>query len=160
LLKHLKENIDTVFTDLRNIAQSLNGNRLNSLPISETVKQEIARLDKTNVLNGLVEVEGVVRAMGKEKNTILFRMIQESLQNVIKHAQATKVAISFNYKPDVLKIAIKDNGNGFDAEKTTLYKGLGIQNIINRATLIGGAANIASAPGKGTQITITVPYAE
>jgi signal transduction histidine kinase len=159
ILKSIKENISTVMTDLRDIAKSLNSNRLQAVSLNESIIREIVRLDKTG-LSSSVKVVGIQRPIEGDRKLILFRIVQEVLQNIIKHAEATWMLTILNYKADTLEISIRDNGKGFDVAATKLYKGLGLQSIINRTALIGGHAKIASTPEKGAHITIIVPYGE
>ncbi|WP_298739142.1 histidine kinase [uncultured Chitinophaga sp.] len=87
------------------------------------------------------------------------RNIARSL-NILKHAAATRVQIDMLYLPEQLQINIHDNGKGFNvATALTNKEGLGLQNILNRARLMGGAATIISQPEEGTSIKINVPYA-
>jgi signal transduction histidine kinase len=105
-----------------------------------------------------LKTNGEVSSLLEQKKLIIFRMIQESLQNAIKHSKAKNIDVCFDYKKDFLKIDITDNGTGFDKTLVEKRDGLGLQNIISRAALIGGEAIIDSVPGRGTVITIISPY--
>lgn len=89
---------------------------------------------------------------------MIFRVIQECFQNIIKHAQATHVKVAFTYTPAGFDISIQDDGKGFEfnAERTST-SGLGLMNIFNRVNLVGGVAKVNTAPGKGTQILLNIP---
>ncbi|MDQ6608298.1 MAG: histidine kinase, partial [Bacteroidota bacterium] len=91
----------------------------------------------------------------ENKMLALFRIIQEQLNNIIKHAGAKKVFITLRGTGDQVLLQIEDNGKGFERNK--IKKGLGLTNITNRAELFGGKAEITSAPGKGCRLTITLP---
>ncbi|HSB92419.1 MAG TPA: ATP-binding protein, partial [Flavitalea sp.] len=94
--------------------------------------------------------------LSKEKSIIVFRMIQESLNNVMKHAGATEIWLKLD-ESDELTITIVDNGKGFDTrilEKPS--EGLGLNNIFTRAKMIGGQVNIESSPASGTTILIKI----
>lgn len=158
MLKEARENISIAMTDLRDVAKSLSSDRIQTMELDEAVGQEIIRLNKSGVLSASIEVAGQIQTVPIQKKLILFRIIQESLQNIIKHAQATNVFIIFNYRTDALDIVIQDNGKGFDPAERQ-QAGLGLQNIINRSSLIGGTAIINSAVNEGTNITIILPYA-
>lgn len=92
--------------------------------------------------------------------TGLFRMYQESLTNVARHAEATKVSASLQVSEDQLCLSIRDNGKGFNSIDTTPKKTLGLLGMKERAAMIGGHLEISSEPGKGTSIVITVPQGE
>ena len=86
----------------------------------------------------------------------LFRIIQEQLSNIIKYADAMAVLIRLVTDRRQLMLAVSDNGKGFDP--LTVKKGLGLNNIINRADLFNGRARINSAPGQGSTIIVTLPF--
>jgi signal transduction histidine kinase len=86
---------------------------------------------------------------------MVFRVIQEALNNTIKYAQATAVQISIKVKNDNLELLIADDGKGF--ELNSIKKGAGLKNIQNRVYLTGGSLVIDSAPDKGCKISINFP---
>lgn len=89
---------------------------------------------------------------------IAFRLIQELLNNIIKHANATRLEVIFNYHPQGVLISISDNGIGFDInEKLKSPTGLGINNLFRRAHVIGGELTLQSTSGKGTLARLKIP---
>jgi signal transduction histidine kinase len=92
--------------------------------------------------------------------TAMYRVVQEALTNVIKHAQATRAVVRLMRQPDALVCSIADNGRGFDAgarAAQTHSQGLGLIGIRERAASLGGTLSIDSAPGRGTTLKIVVP---
>lgn len=87
----------------------------------------------------------------------LYRIIQESLQNCIKHAFAKKVYLELDSTDHLLKVTLKDDGRGFDSKKEK--KGIGHKNITSRVHKLNGEWKMKSKPGKGTMVTVQVPYA-
>ena len=85
----------------------------------------------------------------------IFRITQEQLNNIIKHAKATKVFISITQLNGVIEMSVSDNGIGFDL--TQQANGLGLRNITSRASLFGGQADIQSQPGQGSRLSIRFP---
>jgi len=85
----------------------------------------------------------------------IYRIIQESLQNIYKHANATHVKISFTQKNNVICLTINDNGSGFDVNKAK--KGIGLKNMTSRVHEIQGVFDVISEKDQGTTITIKVP---
>lgn len=156
MLNEVKEYISKALTDLRDIAKSLNSERVRTLNIDTTVAYEVERINKSGIAYASITIEGEERKMDEQKKLILFRIVQESLQNIIKHADAKEVEIRFNYLPDLLRTIIWDNGKGFDTGNKS--SGLGLSNIKTRATLAGGGSHIESKPGDGTTIIINMPY--
>lgn len=85
----------------------------------------------------------------------IYRMLQETLQNIYKHAKANEVKISFKLKNNVILMSIEDDGQGFNVNKAR--KGIGLKNINSRIKEIGGTANVFSEIGKGTKFQISIP---
>lgn len=90
-------------------------------------------------------------------STTLFRILQEALTNVARHAKATRVEVVKQKQRDRLVLRIRDNGRGFDSANPALSKSLGLLGMRERAAILGGQVNISSAPGKGTTITAWIP---
>jgi ligand-binding sensor domain-containing protein/signal transduction histidine kinase len=85
----------------------------------------------------------------------IYRIIQETLANIARHSQATRVEISLVYRPDLLEVAVEDNGRGFDVNQK--IRGMGLRSIRERAVSIRGSLQIQSEPGQGTRVLIQVP---
>ena len=95
-----------------------------------------------------------------EVATNLFRVMQESLQNVTKHAQATEVTVRLNGSSKGIGLSVRDNGNGFDPNnKTTHVKGLGLLSMQERIRPMGGILRVHSFPRHGTKVCAWIPYA-
>lgn len=116
-------------------------------------------------VNHGIEAEFQATASGKrlppEIETNLYRIIQEALNNILKHANANKVSITMNYVDEEAVVVIEDDGSGFDPEAdsihTTESSGFGLVGMRERAVLVGGKLEIESAPGEGTVIMVRVP---
>jgi PAS domain S-box-containing protein len=92
-----------------------------------------------------------------DQSVTLFRILQESLNNVLKHAHASRVSIVFTNQSKSLRMVVKDNGVGFDPYMKKEHS-LGLLGIRERALIVGGKARISSTPGKGTRISVSMPY--
>ena len=90
-------------------------------------------------------------------STTLFRILQEALTNVARHAKATRVEVLKQKQGDRLVLRIHDNGRGFDPADSPFSKSLGLLSMRERAAILGGGVNISSAPGKGTTVTAWIP---
>ncbi len=86
----------------------------------------------------------------------IYRMLQETMQNVYKHAQASHIKISFELKNDVILLTVKDDGIGFNTSRAR--RGIGLRNFESRASEIGGRVEIFSKEGQGTKVKIFVPF--
>jgi two-component system NarL family sensor kinase len=158
MLTDAKESVSKAITDLRDIAKSLNSDMISQTDLHEILIQELHRINRSGIMTTHTKLEGEVKSLIQQKKLIIFRMIQECLQNIIKHSKASRIEIAFNYGKDELKITIADNGQGFDKSLPKYRNGLGLNNIFNRAKLIGGEAIVDSTPDEGTTITIITPY--
>jgi two-component system, NarL family, sensor kinase len=158
LLTDAKDSVSKAMTDLRDIAKSLNSERIQLSSLPEITGHELQRINRSGIMLTSISIEGKEQNMQEQKKLIIFRIIQEALHNILKHSQAKNIGVNFCYETDKLKIDITDNGIGFDKELLTKIEGLGLQNIVSRAALIGGEAHINSIINKGTVITIISPY--
>ena len=142
--------------DLRNLSHAFNGDVIQSQGLLTALQFEVGRLEKLGIYKIIYEVTGETSFLDAKKELIIFRIIQESITNILKHANATTISISINYGSDSLTVIIKDNGKGINFE-TTGQKGNGLPNMHLRAKSIGGIFNITSLPQEGTQSTINIP---
>ncbi|MBS1604283.1 MAG: sensor histidine kinase, partial [Bacteroidetes bacterium] len=154
-LMSARENVARSIRELRNLSKSLHTGHIRALGIRQAAEEEGQRINRAGPLLVSVTSEGSERDIAEDKQLILFRIIQECLQNCVKHAGATSVNIGFTWYPDQLRVRVRDDGKGFDPEVTLkgAAKGLGLQNIRNRARLTGGSGIISSKPGEGTTVT-------
>ena len=143
--------------DLRNLSHAFNGDVIQSQGLLTALQFEVGRLEKLGTYKVIYEVTGETSFLDAKKELIIFRIIQESITNILKHANATTISISINYGSDSLTVIIKDNGKGINFE-TTGQKGNGLPNMHLRAKSIGGTFNISSLLQEGTQSTINIPF--
>lgn len=120
--------------------------------------------EKLQHIEGLeVKFKQTGEAVRLRKNTALglYRVIQESLNNCLKHAQASRIECYLDFEPEQLQLSFRDNGKGFDIEalldSPDSTAGLGLKSIESRVNMIGGELQHTSKPGKGTQILIKLP---
>jgi signal transduction histidine kinase len=145
--------------DLRNLSHTLNPYFIETIGLPNAINQLVDQLNKTKKYLATVEVTGPPVKFPAKKELIIFRVIQELLNNIIKHAQATKITIQMNYRKEQLTIKLSDNGAGFDAGRVLHYgsgNGIGLSNIRNRIKLIEGKFKIDSTIGKGTTISLAL----
>jgi len=159
LLLLIKDNIGKALNDLRDIAKGLNSDRIKTMSIYETVEEELDRINRVGILRAIISRDGQECRLDEQKNLILFRIIQESIQNCLKHAVATELTVLFSYDAACLKVCIRDNGKGFDQQEVIARsRGMGLGNIARRASLAGGEAFIESILNTGTSVHICIPY--
>ncbi len=145
---------DTIY-QIRSISKTLLGEKVSSIGIADAIKNETERLEKAEVFSISFHSEPPAFAINPQKEIILFRIVQEALNNITKHAAATRVAINLSYEENILKILIQDNGKGFNLEGAET-NGIGLLNMRTRAATIGATLQIFTAKQTGTLIEITL----
>ena len=108
-------------------------------------------------MNTTLKVDGLEEPIVDQRKLILFRIIQESLQNILKHSDAKNIILSFNFTNITLQILIKDDGKGFDVENP-MHKGIGLDSIRRRIQILGGTYNYQSNKGKGVSLALIIPF--
>jgi signal transduction histidine kinase len=155
-----KRLVSKAIQDLRDLSKSMNTDNIEAIGLVRAIQYEIEMIRKTGFLAEL-NVEGTIIRLEPQKELIVFRIIQEVLNNIMKHAEATNILAKIVYTENEIKITITDNGQGFDLsplnENDNSNFGLGIRNMHNRAKLIGADFSINSTIGKGTLVAITIP---
>ena len=146
--------------EMRLLGKLLQGDQLMSFGLAEAIGHEISWMERSGKYEiSYVNNPEVLLSNSADKDLILFRILQEVLNNIIKHAQATKIFIGLGYTDQTLLLEVTDNGVGFDAINLLAeQRGMGLYNIQKRAGIIGGEATITSGAGQGTTIIISIPY--
>ena len=154
LLNPISESVTKLSKSLREISHSLNSNWLLENGLLDAIAHEVKRLKKIKTIQVLLEIEDKKRLFNSDVQIVIFRIFQETLNNILKHSKATEIKINITSKPH-FKITIADNGVGIDEEKLNdKTSSIGLQNCINRAKLIHYSFKIDSEPNKGTTITL------
>jgi len=156
-MNELLETIDNTIKTVRRISSELRPSVLDDLGLIAALEWLLKDFEKrsgvkTRLISGIEKLDLDINA-----KTALFRVFQESLTNVARHAKASEVIASLNKSGDNLLITIKDNGKGFVLSAIESKKTLGILGIKERIAIIEGTYNIDSSPGEGTTIEIEVP---
>lgn len=152
--------VDTSIKELRQLAGVLHAKNLLASGLEQAVEKELNWIGKTERFKIASQTIGL-RSTNLEPNRelIAFRLIQEILNNIIKHADAAHIQFILEYMPEYLKIVITDDGVGFDVRQAiNQHKGLGLQNLYGRAALINSQFSLDSKSGTGTTAVLLIPY--
>ncbi len=153
-----KNQLSQTIQDLRDIAKSLNPDFITELGLTGAVEQQLQLMQKSGAYQTSLSITGNEYKNQLQQELVIFRIIQELLNNIVKHAEATIVEVVMDYQPEKLTITVKDNGKGFDAfNESNTNKGLGLPNMLNRMSLINGQIAINSTPGNGTIAIVELP---
>lgn len=151
--------ISDAINEIRTISRSLVPSSIGDLGLVDSIQDLVESIKLTRKLN--VEFyyhNGIDEIMTEQQKLMLFRITQEQVNNVIKHANASNLVIELITEDDSINIAITDDGQGFDFEQVKVKKkGVGLSNITSRAELFNGKVQIDTAPGKGCTLNIHVP---
>ena len=156
-LNDISELMRKAIQDLRDLSKSLHSDVIAEKCLLKAIENEFEILKKTGAYAITLYVEGNYYHLPEQKELILFRMFQEMIHNIIKHAKAAVIDVRITFHPQQLILRVHDNGQGFDLAAIDTGKGLGLRNIINRSQLIGAFYFIDSRPGNGTEIKIILP---
>lgn len=156
--KHL---ISKAIQDLRDLSRSLNTDYVVEMGLLRSVEYELELIKRTGGIETVLRIEGKSYRLEQQQELILFRIVQEVLHNIIKHARATLIDVLVQFDPAAFILTVKDNGIGFDASKLEASDysgfGLGIRNMHNRAAMINTNFTLSSGPGDGVTIVLQLP---
>jgi signal transduction histidine kinase len=146
---------------IRNLTTDLRPSMLDDFGLVPALKWHIENFSKrTNIRVGL-QTKHLKGRFPTEVETTFYRILQEALTNVAKHAQATEVTVQLSREGDSLSLSVEDNGKGFDAKKITFPKDrLGLFSIEERVKLLNGEFDISSEANKGTKLNVKIPLTE
>ena len=149
--------LDGTVKTVRRISSELRPSLLDDLGLIAAIEWQLEEFEKRSGIKTRFIGPGEEIELMTEVKTSLFRIFQESLTNVARHADATKVTVSLTYEHKNLILNITDNGKGFDKHKIADKRTLGLLGMKERTAMIGGTYDIISTPGKGTAVVVIVP---
>ena len=161
-LRNLKSIVRDTLQDVRKIIYNLRPMALDDLGLVPTLQRFILTFQEESNIAVNFKTKGVCEEIKPEISLTIFRIVQESVNNVRKHAEATKVSISLEFLERELRLKVADNGKGFNTEelktrKDNVNSGFGLYSMRERVDLLNGKFEINSAIGRGTRLDITVP---
>ena len=180
-LQELRQHIRGCLTDMRQIIFDMRPMSLDDLGLEPALRQLISKMRERGMLDASIAVEGEEQKLAKYAEVSIFRIVQESLNNVSRHAGVKKAEVRILYTASALAITVKDEGRGFDpdAEEDAVPSGeeqfdddrdvndpisrnaygqYGLLGMRERAAIIGAELNIISEIGKGTCIHLRMPF--
>jgi signal transduction histidine kinase len=152
VIKGLVENTVRV---VRNMALLLRPSMLDDLGLVPALRWQAREVSKSTPMDVSVAAELSSDDFPDEYKTCIYRVVQEALHNCVRHSRARMVRIRVQQPPGHVMLSIQDDGQGFDAAQV---KGLGLLGIQERVHRLGGACRVQSEPGKGTVLTVELPF--
>jgi PAS domain S-box-containing protein len=161
-LQELSEYFDAIFKDIRRITSDLRPQLLFDMGLIEAIEQYVDEFRETNPISVVMDLELEHVVVSHQKSLAIFRVVQESLTNIVKHAAASHVYIHISQQEDprIIKISIIDDGKGFDLKEKKEKRSFGLVGMQERVLSMGGILRIKTSPGEGTSIRIKVPLEE
>lgn len=159
-IANTKELMSQLLIDLKLLSTSLNTDKIAKIGIIKAIQIEVEKMNKIGLFLVSLEVDNNLPIIDSEREIIIFRMVQEVLNNTMKHSEAANIKVYLNYGNKIFDIIISDDGKGFDVAKKMADSedmGNGLTNLENRARVINGNYKIESTVGKGTINTISIP---
>ncbi len=148
--------VDESCKEVRSISHQMMPNTLLKYGLASAVRDFINNID-TRQLKVNLEISGLNERLDSNTETVLYRVLQETVNNVIKHSGASKLDIQLSKDEDGVTATIEDNGKGFDKAETDLRDGIGLKNIRTRVEFLKGSVEFDSTPGRGTVVSVWVP---
>jgi PAS domain S-box-containing protein len=156
-LRELRDQAIQIAGDVHDISRRLHPSILDDLGVVKAVESECKRFSKREGVEVAFRAQNIPQRLPKDVSLAVYRIVQEGIANIAKHACARHVAVSLSAGESVLHLCVKDDGLGFDPAQVRQKPGLGLSSIRERARLLQGQHRIAAEPEKGTTITVTIP---
>ncbi len=162
MLDHLENISDTAshaIAEAKEIAFNLRPHLLDRLGLTKTIESMLGKVFGASGIEFEAQIEGIDDVLEKDSEILLYRIVQECANNIVKHSNATKAVLKIERADNNLAVNISDNGRGFDqsaGDGDLSKRSFGLVGIAERTRLLGGKLNIESAIGKGTKVSIII----
>jgi PAS domain S-box-containing protein len=157
LISKSSKNIINAIDEIRQLSQSLMIPSLGDLGLVDSIEDLVENINATKKITAVFLCEEIdENILNENQKLALFRIVQEALNNIVKHADATETIIELLIKDHIINLIIKDNGKGFDP--TAVKNGAGLNNIRNRVYLLNGTLTLDTQPGKGCALVVELPH--
>lgn len=155
-IKETKGVVQETVQEIRSLSKVLNNDVVLKNGLLKSLQVELDRFNRLDYLKASLKISGDIVPLNSASEIIVFRILQEFLSNVIKHAKASKLFVHLDYKEKTLEISAEDDGVGFDTSQKTDSSGM--ETMHCRAELLNAEFSIVSQLGKGTSLFIKYPY--
>lgn len=147
--------------EIRSIVQQLYPYLLGQLGLTRALRAMVAAIGDSSSIRFASEIADADKTLHPDSEIVLYRVLQECVNNVAKHSQATEARLCVHREPNRLCALVQDNGRGFDFDRVSQPgapgAGLGLRSIAERMSMIGGSLQVVSRPGQGTRVELHVP---
>ena len=159
-LAELEKMVANSLNELQRVISDLRPSHLDDLGLPATIRWYLGQIEERTNTKFDFKIVGEEQEICPEFMTVMFRIFQEGVTNVIKHADAKNTTIHLVFEDNVMRIKIKDNGRGFNIRHPQEHSSWGLLGMQERTTLLGGEFKVNSKPGQGTTIESIIPYCQ
>ena len=157
LVRHTKARISEIAQDVQGLSHRLHSSKLDYLGLVSAAKSFCTELSKKANVEIMFGHAGIPRTLSKEVSLCLFRVLQEGVQNAVKHSGVRSFAVDLQGTEESVELTVADTGNGFEEQDAFTHHGLGLISMRERLQLVQGELSVKSQPGIGTTIRARVP---
>ena len=150
--------LTTALDDLRDLSRSMSSEIIKKSGLTGAVSLHVTQLKRLESPKVMYKLLGDYKFLNEQKEIFILRILQEGINNIVRHSEANLIEIVLTYFDDALSLLIRDNGKGFDVDSVHPKRTSGINNMRKRALMIGSKFEIHSVPNQGTSILLTIPY--
>lgn len=153
------ELIDESVQEVRNVSHNMMPSALIRLGLVSALREQVNKINQAGKIKVTLDISGMEARLDEAVEITLYRVVQEVLNNAIKHSKANEIVVRIARSKGNLEVSIKDDGQGLDLQLIKQSRGIGWKNIYSRVELINGVIDMNSSPGVGTNIQVLVPAA-
>jgi len=150
--------LEQASSDVRKISHNMMPGLLTKFGLYEAVEDLLDRISETEEINVHYDIPEDAERMAENKEIMVYRIIQEMVNNTLKHARANNIGISMHLRSGQLDITYTDDGTGFNVDKMMESRSLGLKSMQSRINFLAGTMELTSAPGKGVTYRLHIPY--
>lgn len=148
--------LEMASSEVRKITHNMMPGLLSKYGFFEAVEELVDQINDAGAIKASLNIAGDVQRFSENKEFMLYRIVQEMINNSLKHAKASEIEINVELRGNKLKLQFHDDGIGFDADEMIKQKSIGLTSLNSRSNYLGGNLIIDTAPGKGTRYELTV----
>ena len=162
--EYAQKDIEQIIENVRRLSRDLSPHILENLGLSAALRWLVEDFAKYQKIEASIDIPDINNFFSEKSQIIIYRIFQEALTNIQKHAQATHMSAIISKKDDTISFLIEDNGKGFDVEQVMMRnpaeKGLGLATMEERVRMLGVPLDIRSQEGRGTRLSFAIPVSK
>lgn len=159
-LKTISQSTEETIAELRQIVRNLRPLQIEQLGLTDSIRELLEKTARSTSIQLEYRIEEVDDVIKGNAATHLYRIVQESLNNLFKHSEANRATLTLERDIKCVRLRLQDNGAGFDTEGASVSDGFGLKSIGERAQMLGGNLSVDSILGSGTALIVELPFTE